>query len=127
MGSFPETYNDPPAPWQESKGVGMKGDFTYISPLSLPFFAPVTQANLQKIYTTFSYLRGLLFNCLLTNERLINKVFFMKSAVQLGAPTLYLLEQDLEEHDEESTSLLEARSSRPKRDLLSVLCWEPGH
>ena len=105
----------------------MKGDFRYISPLSLPFFAPVTQANLQKIYTTFSYLRGLLFNCLLTNEKLINKVFFMKSAVQLGAPTLYLLEQDLEEHDEESTSLLEARSSRPKRDLLSVLCWEPGH
>ena len=51
----------------------------------------------------------------------------MKSAGQLGTPTLYLLEQDLEEHDEESTSLLEPRSSRPKRDLLSVLCWEPGH
>ena len=127
MGSFSETYNDPPAPWQESKGVGMKGDFTYISPLSLPFFAPITQANFQKIYTTFSHLRGPLFNCRLTDERLINKVFFMKSALQLGTPTLYLLERDLEEHDEESTSLLEARSFRPKRDLLSVPCWEPGN
>ena len=63
MGSFPETYNDPPAQWQESKRAGMERDFTYISLLSHPFFAPITQANIQRIYTAFSHLRGLLFNC----------------------------------------------------------------
>ena len=31
-------------------------DSPYISPLSLPFFAPITQANLQKIRTAWSHL-----------------------------------------------------------------------